>query len=97
MCSSDLTFGPVMLFSLFWRRMNRAGAIAGMVTGGGMVFIWKLLLKPLGGLFGIYELFPAFVLSSLAITLVSLLTAPPASEITDEYDKVASLRDEDVA
>lgn len=91
------TFGPVMLFSLFWRRMNRAGAIAGMVTGGGMVFIWKLLLKPLGGLFGIYELFPAFVLSSLAIILVSLLTAPPASEITDEFDKVASLRDEDVA
>ena len=81
------TFGPVMLFSLFWRRMNRAGAIAGMVTGGGMVFIWKLLLKPLGGLFGIYELFPAFVLSSLAIILVSLLTAPPASEITDEFDK----------
>ena len=91
------TFGPVMLFSLFWRRMNRAGAIAGLVTGGSMVFIWKLLLKPLGGLFDIYELFPAFVLSSLAIIFVSLLTAPPASEITDEFDKVASLRDEDVA
>lgn len=89
------TFGPVMLFSLFWRRMNRAGAIAGMITGGAMVFIWKLLLKPLGGLFGIYELFPAFVLSCIAIVVVSLLTAPPASEITQEFDKVAAFREED--
>ena len=59
------TFGPIMLFSLFWKRTTRAAAIAGIVTGGSMVFIWYFLIKPLGGVFGIYELFPAFVISSL--------------------------------
>ena len=57
------TFGPIMLFSLFWERTTRAGAIAGMVTGGATVFIWKLLLNPLGGIFSIYELLPAFLFS----------------------------------
>lgn len=80
------TFGPVMLFSLFWKRVNQAGAIAGMLTGGVMVFVWKLCLKPLGGIFGIYELLPAFILSSLAIILVSLCTAPPSEEIKAEFD-----------
>ncbi len=45
-------FGPIMLFSLFWKRTTRQGAVAGMVTGGVMVFLWKLVLKPLGGVFG---------------------------------------------
>lgn len=80
------TFGPIMLFSLFWKRVNRAGAIAGMLTGGGMVFIWKLLLKPLGGVFGIYELFPAFVISCIAIVMVSLLTKEPSQEIQKEFE-----------
>lgn len=82
------TFGPVMLFSLFWKRTNQAGAIAGMLTGGVMVFVWKLCLKPLGGVFGIYELLPAFVLSSLVIVVVSLLTAPPSAEIQEEFETV---------
>ena len=57
------TFGPIMLFSLFWKRTTRAGAIAGMVGGGVMVFIRKLLIKPMGGLLGICELLPAFLFS----------------------------------
>ncbi|MCI6907616.1 MAG: sodium/proline symporter PutP [Clostridiales bacterium] len=80
------TFGPIMLFSLFWKRTNRAGAIAGMLAGGGMVFFWKLVLKPLGGVFGIYELLPAFLFSCLMIVVVSLLTAPPSAEICAEFD-----------
>jgi sodium/proline symporter len=87
------TFGPIMIFSLFWKRTTRSGAIAGMLTGGGMVFIWKLLLKPLGGVFGIYELFPAFVLSCIAIVAVSLLSREPSKEIKDEFDYVISLVD----
>lgn len=79
-------FGPIMLFSLFWKRTTQAGAIAGMVTGGVMVFLWKLVLKPMGGVFGIYELFPAFVLSCLAILVVSLLTPAPSAEIQREFD-----------
>ena len=52
-------FGPLMLFSLFWKRTNRYGAIAGMISGGAMVFIWKYGIARLGGVFGVYELLPA--------------------------------------
>ena len=86
------TFGPIMLFSLFWKRVTRSGAIAGMLTGGGMVFIWKLLIKPLGGVFGIYELMPAFILSCLAIVVVSLLSQKPAKEIQEEFEHVRNLK-----
>ncbi len=79
-------FGPIMLFSLFWKRTTQAGAVAGMVTGGVMVFLWNLALKPLGGVFGIYELFPAFVLSCLVILVVSLLTPAPSAQIQQEFD-----------
>ncbi|OGO76994.1 MAG: sodium/proline symporter [Clostridiales bacterium GWB2_37_7] len=80
------TFGPIMLFSLFWKRTTREGAIAGMLAGGGMVFIWKLILKPIGGILGIYELFPAFVVSCVVIYIVSLLTKEPSKEIQDEFE-----------
>jgi sodium/proline symporter len=83
------TFGPSMLFSLFWKRMTRAGAIAGMLSGGGMVFLWKLVLKPMGGAFGIYELFPAFVTSCLAVIIVSLLSKEPGAEIIAEFEAAA--------
>jgi sodium/proline symporter len=87
------TFGPIILFSLFWKRVTRAGAIAGMVTGGSMVFIWKLLIKPLGGAFGIYELLPAFVVSCLAIVIVSLLTKEESKEIQDEFEYVKNYQE----
>lgn len=83
------TFGPIMLFSLFWKRTNRYGAIAGMLSGGIMVFVWNLLLKPMGGIFGIYELFPAFVISCVVIVVVSLATEAPSDEITKEFELVA--------
>lgn len=84
------TFGPLMLFCLFWKRTTRAGAIAGMVSGGGMVFLWKLVLKPMGDVFGIYELLPAFVFSCICIIVVSLLTAKPEDKIESEFDAVAA-------
>ena len=77
----NATFGPLVLFSLFRKRTTRAGAI------GGMVFFWKLVLKPLGGLWGIYELLPAFLFSCLLIVVVSLLTPAPSQEIQDEFEK----------
>jgi sodium/proline symporter len=80
------TFGPVILFSLFWKRVTRSGAIAGMLTGGIMVFAWKLLVRPLGGILNIYELLPAFVLSCVAIIIVSLLTEEPSKEILEEFE-----------
>ena len=81
-------FGPVVLFSLFWRRTNWQGALAGMITGGAMVFIWKYLVRPLGGILDFYELLPAFLCSCAAIVIVSLLTKAPSKEITDEFDLV---------
>lgn len=80
------TFGPTIIFSLYWKRFNRPGALAGMVTGGVMVFIWKLLVRPLGGIFDIYELLPAFVLSCIAIVIVTLLTEEPSSDILEEFE-----------
>ena len=74
------SFGPLVLFALFWRRTNMQGALAGMLTGGIMVFVWKYLVRPLGGNFNIYELLPAFILSCLAIIIVSLLTKEPSKK-----------------
>lgn len=81
-------FGPVVLFGLFWRRSNKWGALAGMVVGGAMVFIWKYGIATLGGAFAIYELLPAFVAASVAIVVVSLLTEKPGAEIERIFDEV---------
>ncbi len=84
------TFGPLMLFSLFWKRINRAGAIAGMISGGGMVFLWKLVISQLGGVFAIYELLPAFIFSAICIVVVSLLTGKPSAEIEEDFEAVCN-------
>ena len=85
-------FGPVMLMALFWKRSNKWGALAGMVTGGVMVFVWKYGIAKLGGAWAIYELLPAFLAACAAIVVVSLLTPPPAREICDEFDAVNAVR-----
>ena len=82
------TFGPVMLFGLFWKRCNKWGAMSGMIVGGVMVFVWKYLIAPLGGIFAIYELLPAFVISAIVIVVVSLLTPAPEKEIVEEFESV---------
>lgn len=82
------SFGPVMLFSLFWKRTNFPGALAGMVAGGVMVFVWKYGVRPLGGAWNVYELLPAFIVASVAIVAVSLATAPPDREICEEFDSI---------
>ena len=87
------TFGPLMIFSLFWKRINFAGAVAGMVSGAGMVFLWKLVLKPLGGVFGIYELLPAFIVSAIVIVVVSLVTPKPSKEIEADFEFVKSSKE----
>ncbi len=82
------SFGPVMLFALFWKRSNFQGALAGMISGGVMVFVWKYLVRPMGGAWNIYELLPAFLVASAAIVIVSLATAAPSEEITREFDSI---------
>ncbi len=82
------TFGPLMLFSLFWKRTTRSGAIAGMVGGAAMVFIWKLGISKIGGVFAIYELLPAFIFSAICIVVVSLLSKKPSQEIEEDFEAV---------
>ncbi len=82
------TFGPLMILSLFWKRINKAGAIAGMVSGAGMVFLWKLVIRQFGGIFDIYELLPAFIFSAICIVVVSLLTKAPSQEVMDDFEAV---------
>ena len=90
------TFGPVVLAALFWKRSNRWGALAGMVSGGVMVFVWKYLIAPNCadwglGFLNVYELLPAFIVAVIAIVVVSLITSKPDAEITEEFDEVNKL------
>lgn len=81
-------FGPLMLFSLFWKRCNKYGAIAGMLAGGVTIFVWKYMVRPLGGAWNIYELLPAFLVASLFIVVVSLVTKEPEKQIVQEFESI---------
>jgi len=82
------TFGPAVLFALFWKRSNRQGILAGLIAGGVMVFVWKFGISKLGGAFAIYELLPAFVFAAIVTVVVSLLTPKPDAEIEKVFDEV---------
>ena len=84
------SFGPLVICALFWKRTTFPGAVSGMIAGGVMVFVWKYLIKPLGGVFGVYELLPAFIVGIAAIVIVSLCTKAPSKEIEDEFELVRS-------
>lgn len=81
-------FGPLMLFSLFWKRTTKAGALAGMLSGCITVFLWKYLVRPIGGGWDIYELLPAFIVACLAIVIVSLISKKPDDEIVEEFKAI---------
>lgn len=85
-------FGPIVLLALFWKRSNKNGAVAGMVAGGAMVFIWKYLVRPLGGGFDIYELLPAFVLALVINIIVSLATKAPDESVVEEYERAVGAK-----
>ncbi|MBP1753992.1 MAG: sodium/proline symporter [Firmicutes bacterium] len=87
------TFGPIMLFSLFWKRTTREGAIGGMLAGGLMVFFWKYVMRPMGGAWNIYELLPAFLFSCIIIVVVSLLSKAPSAELQAEFEKAKVYKD----
>ncbi|MCI9129684.1 MAG: sodium/proline symporter PutP [Eggerthellaceae bacterium] len=93
------SFGPLMLCCLYWRRTTMQGAIAGMLAGTATVLIWHNLLAPLGGIFGIYELLPAFIVSLIFIVVVSLLTPEPSKEVLETFDHYMdeALEDEEKA
>ncbi len=80
-------FGPVIILSLFWKRMTRNGALAGIVVGAVTVIVWKQLT---GGIFDLYELAPGFLFAWLAIVIVSLLGKAPSEEVQNEFDTFKS-------
>lgn len=81
------SFGPTLLMSLFWKRMTRSGALAGIMAGGITVLVWKQLAS-YGGIFEMYEMLPGFIISVVAIVAVSMMGKQPAREITDEFELV---------
>ena len=85
-------FAGVMICALFWKRTTLQGALAGMVSGGAMVFIWKYGVRPMGGILDIYELLPAFLVSLAMIVIVSLATKAPSQEIIDEFESVNAVK-----
>ena len=80
-------FGPVMLCALFWKRSNKYGAFASMLSGGIMIFVWKYLVRPMGGALDIYELLPAFLIALAVNIAVSLLTEKPDASIEAEFER----------
>ncbi|KML38852.1 MULTISPECIES: sodium/proline symporter PutP [Cytobacillus] len=81
-------FGPVIILSLFWKRMTRNGALAGIIVGAATVIVWAQLT---GGLFDLYELAPGFLFAALAIIVVSLLDKAPSAEVQEQYDRYKSV------
>ncbi|AHG62746.1 sodium/proline symporter PutP [Advenella mimigardefordensis] len=75
-------FGPVIILSVFWRRMNAAGALAGMVAGALVVVLWKQYSGS-----NLYEIVPGFIAGLIAIVVVSLLTKAPAQAVVDNFDR----------
>ncbi len=79
-------FGPALLMSLFWKRMTRNGALAGIVTGAVTVVVWKQLT---GGLFDLYEIIPGIIIATISIIVVSLVSPEPEAEIITAFDRAA--------
>lgn len=86
------TFGPAVLFALFWKRANKWGILTGMLGGGILIFVWKFVIRVsfAGTWLDIYELLPAFILNVILVVVVSLVTAAPDKSITDEFDSVVT-------
>lgn len=87
-------FGPTVLMSLFWRRCNFQGAVAGIISGGLTVIIWDYIPlmagQTLGAVTGLYSLAIGFLISIVLIVIVSLCTKAPDETILAEFDRVAS-------
>ena len=81
------SFGPLILLSLYWKRMTRNGAIGGMVGGGLTVLIWKQLE---GGWFDLYEIVPGFAVSFLLIVLFSLIDKAPDQAVCKTFEEARS-------
>ncbi|MBE6741726.1 MAG: sodium/proline symporter [Ruminococcaceae bacterium] len=86
-------FGPAMLLALFWKKSNRYGAMAGMRTGVATIFIWKFVVRPMGGIWDIYELLPAFIIALVANVIVSLISRDTNDpEMVETFEEVKAMK-----
>ena len=76
-------FGPLIILSLFWKRMTLNGAIAGVIVGAVTVIVWK---NTLAASTGLYEIMPGFVLSFISIVVVTLLGKAPEKDVVDRFE-----------
>ncbi len=81
-------FGPALIMSLYWKRMNKAGALAGIIVGGVTVVVWKQLS---GGVFELYEIIPGMLFAFIAIVVASLSTPAPARQVQETFDEVEEI------
>ncbi len=84
-------FGPVILLSLYWKRLNFAGALAGIIVGAGVDILWLALLSSTG----VYEIVPGFILGAAAAVAVSLMTPEPSREVEALFDRAVSYQDQE--
>lgn len=90
-------FGPVIILSLFWKRMNLQGALSGMLVGAATVLFWIYapVLEDGAALSSVvYEIIPGFILCTVAIIVVSLLTKAPATNLTNTFEQMEKRMDE---
>ena len=80
-------FGPLIIISLFWRKMTLNGALAGVIVGGVTVLLWKNFM----GFTGLYEIVPGFIFSAIAIYVGSLMSVTPSKEVTSKFDEAKFL------
>ena len=84
-------FGPVVLFSLFWKRFTYKGAVAGIITGAAVDMLW-LWLPVMGGktltaITGIYEIIPGFIIGAIVAIIATLIDNAPSQEVQAIFEK----------
>ncbi|PKC51854.1 SSF-domain-containing protein [Rhizophagus irregularis] len=84
-------FGPVILLALYWRKLTNIGALAGMIVGAVVAYVWGTVPAIKENFFGLYEIVPGFVLGLIAAVIVSLITYKPNAEIEKEFDETLAL------
>ncbi|MEQ5995521.1 sodium/proline symporter PutP [Staphylococcus saccharolyticus] len=92
--SFGAAFSPLVLFSLYWKNLTRAGAISGIVAGALVVIIWIVWIKPLATInefFDLYEIIPGFIISVLITYVVSRATKKPGSFVNNDLQIVKQM------
>lgn len=85
-------FGPVILFSLYCRRLTTKGAVASMTAGLLTVLIWKFILSSIGGIFSVYEILPGFIVSTIVLYLVSYIDRQkPSDRMLNEFGRMCEI------